>query len=70
MKAEISAGSSYVIAEARESGNVGIYRGSSEVREGIECRKYYTVIPEEKIILGRPPKIPAIIFYRISWRQR
>ncbi len=35
MKAELSAGSSYVIAEAREAGNVGIYRGSGEVREGL-----------------------------------
>jgi phosphosulfolactate synthase len=30
MRAELSAGSSYVIAEAREAGNVGIYRGSGE----------------------------------------
>src|SRR6202012_3926432 len=35
MRAELAAGSSYVIAEARESGNVGIYRGSGEVREGL-----------------------------------
>ena len=35
MKAELEAGSSYVIAEAREAGNVGIYRGSGEVREGL-----------------------------------
>ena len=35
MKAELEAGSTYVIAEAREAGNVGIYRGSGEVREGL-----------------------------------
>jgi phosphosulfolactate synthase len=35
MKAELESGSSYVIAEAREGGNVGIYRGSGEVREGL-----------------------------------
>src|SRR5689334_22905770 len=31
MKAELSAGSTYVIAEAREAGNVGLYRGTGEV---------------------------------------
>ena len=35
MRAELNAGSTYVIAEAREAGNVGIYRGSGEVREGL-----------------------------------
>ena len=35
MRAELEAGASYVIAEARETGNVGIYRGSGEVREGL-----------------------------------
>src|SRR5690606_35590618 len=31
MKAELESGATYVIAEAREAGNVGIYRGSGEV---------------------------------------
>ena len=35
MRAELAAGASYVIAEAREGGNVGIYRGTGEVREGL-----------------------------------
>ena len=35
MRAELEAGSTYVIAEAREAGNVGIYRGTGEVREGL-----------------------------------
>jgi len=35
MNAEIEAGSWKVIAEARESGNVGIYRDSGEVRQGL-----------------------------------
>ena len=35
MRAELSAGSTYVIAEAREAGNVGIYRGTGEVRESV-----------------------------------
>src|SRR6478672_11555958 len=35
MQAELDAGAAYVIAEAREAGNVGIYRSSGEVREGL-----------------------------------
>ena len=31
MSSELNAGSVYVIAEAREAGNVGIYRGSGEI---------------------------------------
>jgi len=49
MKAELEAGSSYVIAEAREAGNVGIYRTSGEVREGL-VQEILTQIPSDKII--------------------
>jgi phosphosulfolactate synthase len=49
MRAELEAGSSYVIAEAREAGNVGIYRGSGEVREGL-VQEILTQIPAESII--------------------
>ena len=49
MRAELEAGSTYVIAEAREAGNVGIYRGTGEVREGL-VQEILTQIPEEKII--------------------
>lgn len=55
MRAELSAGASYVIAEARESGNVGIYRGSGEVREGL-VQEILTQIPGEKIIWEAPKK--------------
>ena len=48
MRAELEAGSTYVIAEAREAGNVGIYRGTGEVREGL-VQEILTQIPEEKI---------------------
>ncbi|HAO46759.1 MAG TPA: phosphosulfolactate synthase, partial [Chitinophagaceae bacterium] len=44
MRAELEAGSSYVIAEAREAGNVGIYRGTGEVREGL-VQEILTQIP-------------------------
>jgi len=49
MRAELEAGSWKVIAEARESGNVGIYRDSGEVRQGL-VDEILTQIPEESII--------------------
>jgi phosphosulfolactate synthase len=64
MKAEIEAGSTYVIAEARESGNVGIYRGSGEVREGL-VQEILTQIPEEKILWEAPQKAQQLYFLEL-----
>jgi phosphosulfolactate synthase len=64
MKAELSAGSSYVIAEAREAGNVGIYRGSGEVREGL-VQEILTQIPGEKIIWEAPQKAQQLYFLEL-----
>lgn len=64
MKAELSAGSTYVIAEAREAGNVGIYRGSGEVREGL-VQEILTVIPEGKIIWEAPQKAQQLYFIEL-----
>ncbi|HRG81063.1 MAG TPA: phosphosulfolactate synthase [Chitinophagaceae bacterium] len=64
MKAELSAGSSYVIAEAREAGNVGIYRGSGEVREGL-VQEILTQIPAEKIIWEAPQKAQQLYFIEL-----
>src|SRR5476649_1740174 len=64
MKAELEAGASYVIAEARESGNVGIYRGSGEVREGL-VQEILTQIPEEKIIWEAPQKAQQVYFLEL-----
>ncbi|MBL7736075.1 MAG: phosphosulfolactate synthase [Chitinophagaceae bacterium] len=64
MKAELNAGSAYVIAEARESGNVGIYRGSGEVREGL-VQEILTQIPEEKIIWEAPQKAQQLYFIEL-----
>lgn len=64
MKAELSAGSEYVIAEAREAGNVGIYRGSGEVREGL-VQEILTQIPEEKIIWEAPQKSQQLYFLEL-----
>jgi len=60
--AELSAGATYVIAEAREAGNVGIYRGSGEVREGL-VQEILTQIPAEKI-LWEALRSTAVVFYR------
>jgi phosphosulfolactate synthase len=64
MRAELSAGSSYVIAEAREGGNVGIYRGSGEVREGL-VQEILTQIPGEKIIWEAPQKSQQLYFIEL-----
>lgn len=64
MSAELSAGSSYVIAEAREAGNVGIYRGSGEVREGL-VQEILTKIPTEKIIWEAPQKAQQLYFLEL-----
>jgi phosphosulfolactate synthase len=64
MRAELAAGASYVIAEARESGNVGIYRGSGEVREGL-VQEILTQIPAEKILWEAPQKSQQLYFIEL-----
>jgi phosphosulfolactate synthase len=64
MRAELAAGATYVIAEAREAGNVGIYRGSGEVREGL-VQEILTQIPEEKIIWEAPQKAQQLYFIEL-----
>ncbi|HVX01150.1 MAG TPA: phosphosulfolactate synthase, partial [Candidatus Babeliaceae bacterium] len=64
MRAELEAGSTYVIAEAREAGNVGIYRGSGEVREGL-VQEILTRIPSEQIIWEAPQKAQQVYFLEL-----
>lgn len=64
MSAELEAGSTYVIAEAREAGNVGIYRGSGEVREGL-VQEILTQIKGEKIIWEAPQKAQQLYFIEL-----
>jgi phosphosulfolactate synthase len=64
MSAELNAGSAYVIAEAREAGNVGIYRGTGEVREGL-VQEILTQIPEEKILWEAPQKAQQLYFLQL-----
>jgi len=64
MRSELDAGATYVIAEAREAGNVGIYRGSGEVREGL-VQEILTQIPEEKILWEAPQKAQQLYFIEL-----
>jgi len=64
MRAELAAGATYVIAEAREGGNVGIYRGSGEVREGL-VQEILTQIPAEKIVWEAPQKDQQLYFLEL-----
>jgi phosphosulfolactate synthase len=64
MKAELEAGSWKVIAEARESGNVGIYRDSGEVRQGL-VDEILTQIKDETIIWEAPQKAQQVWFIKL-----
>lgn len=64
MRAELNAGASYVIAEAREAGNVGLYRDSGEVRQGL-VNEILTQIPKEKIIWEAPQKNQQLYFLQL-----
>ena len=61
---EIDAGSWKVIAEAREGGNVGIYRGSGEVRSDL-IEEILTEIPSEKILWEAPQKSQQVWFIKL-----
>src|SRR6516162_11818363 len=64
MRAELLAGATYVIAEAREAGNVGIYRGTGEVREGL-VQEILTQIPAEQILWEAPQKAQQLYFLEL-----
>ncbi len=64
MKGEMEAGSWKVIAEARESGNVGIFRGNGEVRSGL-VEEILTQIPKEAIIWEAPQKAQQVWFIKL-----
>jgi phosphosulfolactate synthase len=64
MQSELQAGAWRVIAEAREAGNVGVYRSSGEVREGL-VQEILTKIPEDKIIWEAPQKAQQTYFIKL-----
>jgi len=61
MKAELEAGAAYIVAEARETGTVGLYRNSGEVREGL-VQEILTKVQPEKIIWEAPQKDQQLYF--------
>ena len=61
MKAEIEAGAWKVIAEARESGTVGIFRNSGEVRSGL-IEEILQHIPLDTILWEAPQKSQQVWF--------
>lgn len=64
MQAELEAGSRKVIAEAREAGTVGIYRGTGEVRSGL-VQEILSKINSKKIIWEAPQKDQQTWFVKL-----
>jgi phosphosulfolactate synthase len=64
MQAELDAGSWKVIGEAREGGNVGLFRSTGEVRSGL-VEEILTKIPFEKIIWEAPQKSQQVWFIKL-----
>lgn len=64
MQAELEAGAWKVIGEAREGGNVGLFRSSGEVRSGL-VEEILTRIPFEKIIWEAPQKEQQVWFIKL-----
>ena len=64
MQAELEAGVWKVIAEARESGTVGIFRGTGEVRSGLVA-EIIRKVPLDKIIWEAPQKAQQVWFMKL-----
>jgi len=64
MQKELDAGAWKVIGEAREGGNVGLFRSTGEVRSGL-VQEILTKIPFEKIIWEAPLKAQQVWFIKL-----
>lgn len=64
MQKELDAGAWKVIGEAREGGNVGLFRATGEVRSGL-VQEILTKIPSEKIIWEAPIKAQQVWFIKL-----
>lgn len=64
MQEELDAGAWKVIGEAREGGNVGLFRSTGEVRSGL-VEEILTKIPFEKIIWEAPQKEQQVWFIKL-----
>jgi len=63
MTNEIAAGSAFVIAEARESGTVGIYRPSGVAHVTL-VNKILSKVPQDKILWEAPLKSQQVWFIK------
>lgn len=64
MKMELEAGAWKVIGEAREAGNVGLFRASGEVRQGL-VEEIMTQVPTDSIIWEAPQKSQQVWFVKL-----
>lgn len=64
MQTELDAGAIKVIGEAREGGNVGLFRSTGEVRSGL-VEEILTKIPSERIIWEAPQKAQQVWFIKL-----
>jgi phosphosulfolactate synthase len=64
MQDELAAGAWKVIGEAREGGNVGLFRSTGEVRSGL-VQEILTKIPADKIIWEAPQKAQQVYFIKL-----
>ena len=64
METELEAGAWKVIGEARESGTVGIFRGSGEVRSGLVA-EIIRKIPQADVIWEAPKKEQQVWFIQL-----
>ncbi len=66
IKQEMQAGSSYVITEAREGGNVGVFRNTGEVRGGlIETILHEVPHAAERVLFEAPKKEQQVYFIKL-----
>jgi phosphosulfolactate synthase len=64
METELNAGAWKVIGEARESGTVGIFRGTGEVRSGLVA-EIIRKIPQDSVIWEAPKKEQQVWFIQL-----
>lgn len=64
MQSELDAGAIKVIGEAREGGNVGLFRSTGEVRSGL-VEEILTKIPSERILWEAPQKAQQVWFIKL-----
>lgn len=64
MQKELDAGAWKVIGEAREGGNVGLFRSTGEVRSGL-VEEILTKIPGDRIIWEAPQKSQQVWFIKL-----